>query len=151
MKNIQTEIIINSPVSKVWNTLMDFEKYADWNPFVQIKGEAKKGAQLENTMNIEGQKPQTFKPTILECKSEEEFRWEGHLFVKGLFDGEHYFLLESISENKTKIIHGENFRGILSNMILNMIGEKTKAGFIKMNEALKDRCETSVEVSTTSV
>ena len=92
-------------------------------------------------MQLEGQKPQTFKPSILVVDKEKEFRWVGHLFLKGIFDGEHYFLLEQLNEQEVKLIQGENFSGILSNPIMKMIGEKTISGFQKMNEALKERAE----------
>jgi len=141
MKNLQTEIIIDAPITLVWKNLMDFNQYPDWNPFIHITGQPKVGQQLENTIYLEGQKPQVFRPKVLEVVPEKAFRWEGHLFVKGLFDGEHYFQLDAIDENTTRFIHGENFRGILNGMILKMIGEQTKDGFEKMNNAIKKRCE----------
>ncbi|MEZ4888109.1 MAG: SRPBCC domain-containing protein [Chitinophagales bacterium] len=141
MKNIRTEIVINATPSSIWKHLMDFNKYPQWNPFVHITGKAEVGSQLENSFFLEEQKPQVFRPVVLEVETEKAFRWEGSLFFKGLFDGEHYFLLESISDNQTRFVHGENFRGILSGLILNMIGEKTQQGFEKMNDALKQICE----------
>nr|MBX2875312.1 SRPBCC domain-containing protein [Saprospiraceae bacterium] len=64
-----------------------------------------------------------------------------HLFVKGLFDGEHYFLLSPDEKGGTRFVHGEHFRGLLSGLIFKLIGQKTERAFIKMNKALKQRCE----------
>ena len=50
--------------------------------------------------------------------------WIGKLFVKGIFDGEHYFLLESVGPNGTHFTQGENFTGILSGLMMKMIGKK---------------------------
>ena len=144
MKYIRTEIIINAPVSTVWDTLMDFKNYPTWNPFIHITGKAQAGQQLENTIFLEGQKPQVFKPTVLEVIPQKILRWEGHLFIKGLFDGEHYFQLEAIGQQQTKLIHGENFRGILSTLVLKMVDSATEDGFNKMNKALKEQCEVAV-------
>lgn len=141
MKNIRIEVVINSPISKVWQVLMDFASYPDWNTFMHIKGSGEVGSNLENTMMLEGQKPQVFRPLILENKKEKELRWKGKLFLQGLFDGEHYFLLESLGQDKTRLIHGEKFSGILSSVVLKMIGEKTVEGFEKMNLELKMRSE----------
>ena len=141
MKSIVTEITINAPVDKVWSQLTDFENYPNWNPFIHIKGEAKKGAKLDNTIYLEGQKPQSFQPRIIEFSEGKSFRWLGVLFIKGLFDGEHYFQLEAINEQQTKFIHGENFRGVLSSALMKMIGEQTRVGFEKMNVALKQQVE----------
>ncbi len=142
MKSLKTEIIINAPAKKVWQILMDFGAYAEWNPFIRsVKGKAEVGSQLVNTLHLEGQKPQVFKPTVLEVKEEQSFQWLGHLFVKGLFDGNHYFKLETIAPNKTRFIHGENFSGLLVSPIMKMIGQSTLQGFEKMNVALKERAE----------
>jgi hypothetical protein len=65
----------------------------------------------------------------------------GKLGIKGVLDGEHYFQLKVIDSQKTELIHGENFSGILSGLLLKMIGEKTKNGFEAMNEALKIEVE----------
>ena len=75
-------------------------------------------------MHLEGMKPQVFTPKVLKLKKNREFRWLGHLFIKGLFDGEHYFVLEESDNGGTKVIHGEIFSGILVRPLLKMIGEK---------------------------
>lgn len=144
MKSIRTEISIHAPAQIVWNILMDFDRYQTWNPFMQISGVAKQGNILKTAITLDGQKPQAFRPKILELVPEQSFRWLGHLFVKGLFDGEHFFILEPVAENETRFIHGERFSGLLSGVILNLIKEKTIAGFEKMNAALKQEAERQV-------
>jgi hypothetical protein len=42
----------------------------------------------------------TFKPTILTLESNKEFRWKGKLGITGIFDGEHYFILEYLNKDK---------------------------------------------------
>lgn len=142
MRHLETSITIQAPAEKVWATLLDFQSYAEWNPFIRsIQGEATVGTYLENTLHLDGQKPQVFRPEVLRVEEEKEFRWRGKLFVKGLFDGEHYFLLKSVDEQTTQLIHGEHFSGLLSAVIMRMIGDQTQKGFHAMNEALKQRCE----------
>lgn len=138
MKNIETKIIINAPIEKVWKVFTNFDDYPSWNPFVKaVKGDVKVGNQIEVTLQPEGMQPQIFKPQVLEFVENYTFRWLGKLGIKGIFDGEHYFILKAIDTQKTELIHGENFSGILAGLLLKMIGEKTKNGFIAMNEALK--------------
>lgn len=141
MRSIKTEIIISAPRQKVWQVLTDFASYPEWNPFVYIKGKPEAGTRLENTMMLEGRSPQVFRPTILKVEEAREFRWLGQLYISGLFDGEHYFLLEAIDEQTTRLVHGENFRGILTGTLLKMIGGDTQSAFEKMNRALKERVE----------
>ena len=80
----------------------------------------------------------TFKPIVLKYKPDKEFRWKGKLGIRGIFDGEHYFLLEE-ANGQTKFIHGEEFAGILVPLMQKTL-EKTEKGFILMNEALKKEC-----------
>jgi hypothetical protein len=77
-----------------------------------------------------------FKPRVLINNTNREFRWKGKLFINGIFDGEHYFILNKISDNKTELIHGEIFTGILSGLIFNKIYKDTIAGFELMNKGL---------------
>ena len=62
------------------------------------------------------------------------------LLVKGIFDGEHYFILSQEDGNKTKFIHGEKFSGILVYLVGKTL-DKTKGGFELMNESLRVECE----------
>ncbi len=140
MKNIKTEILINTNATKVWDVLMDFENHPKWNPFIKsIHGEQKLGKNLTVHIQPPNAKGMTFKPVILTLKPNIEFRWKGKLGIKGIFDGEHYFILEPVGNN-TKLIHGEKFSGILVALTGKML-EKTAEGFRLMNEALKNKCE----------
>ncbi|MEL6863085.1 MAG: SRPBCC domain-containing protein [Bacteroidota bacterium] len=136
---IKTSIDIPAPKAMVWKHLMDFDRYPEWNSFLQIKGVPKVGAQLENTIFLEGQPPQVFRPKVLEVKTEQSFRWLGHLWIPGLFDGEHYFELKALSEDHTHLVHGEKFKGLLRRPILWMIKSATIRGFEQMNEGLKQQ------------
>ena len=138
-KNIETSITINAGAEKIWNILIDFEKYPQWNPFIlSIEGVAKEGSRLK--ANIQGMR---FKPLVLAAKKHQEFRWLGHLLFRGLFDGEHYFLLKENNDRTTTLTHGENFSGLLVSVFSKSLDEKTRAGFEKLNQALKERAELS--------
>lgn len=138
---IRTEIIINASKEKVWSILADLNAYAVWNPFiVKSEGILKVGTKLRNTLQ-NGDKTIVFNPKVVEVAPNRSFGWLGSLWIKGLFDGHHYFEIEEISENQVNLIHGENFSGILSSLILKQIGNDTRNNFVKMNQALKSRAE----------
>jgi hypothetical protein len=141
MKNIQTEILINTDITKVWDVLMNFDNYPKWNPFItSISGEPKLGSRLTVSINPPGGKGMTFKPNILTLEANKEFRWKGKLGINGIFDGEHYFILESVDKDITKFIHGEKFSGLLVPFVRKML-DKTQKGFQLMNESIKNECE----------
>lgn len=141
MRKIKTEVIINTPPGKVWEVLTNFENHPKWNPFIKsIVGEKAVDKKITVLLKPPEGNGMTFKPIILKFEPNREFRWKGSFGMKGIFDGEHYFVLERISDNQTKFIHGENFSGILVNVVGKML-DKTRDGFVLMNEALKKECE----------
>lgn len=91
---IKTEIIINAGKEKVWEILTDFGNYHSWNPFIiQSQGQAIAGSKLTNTMK-NGDGTMTFSPKVLKVEQNRYFDWLGKLWMKGLFDGHHYFEIE---------------------------------------------------------
>ena len=135
--SIKTAINIDASPSAVWSVLIDFEKYPEWNPFIQsITGDVQVGNRIE--VKLPGM---TFKPTILALDKDTEFRWLGHLWFRGLFDGEHRFQLKANADGSTTLEHSEDFNGLLTGIILGKVREDTINGFKQMNEKLKERVE----------
>ncbi len=140
MKTIETQIEINASQQKVWDVLMDFDSHKSWNPFIQsIEGDVREGGKIKVTIKPPSGKAMVFEPTVLKLEAPREFRWKGKLLFKGIFDGEHYFKIESLG-GKTVFTHGENFSGILVPLLKGALAD-TKEGFGLMNQALKERCE----------
>ena len=137
-RDIETQIVINSAPTDVWEVLVDGANYSQWNPFItSMKGDITVGARIENSMEAEPGKPVTFRPQVLVVEENRELRWRGSLLIPGIFDGEHYFKLEE-HESGTRLIHGEQFRG-LALWFIDV--EKFNGNFVSMNEALKARVE----------
>ena len=111
---IETDIDINAPASQVWALLTDFARMPSGirlsNPFLAIWCKVL-GSPFTSHRGLVRN---AFKPTVLSVRPERELRWLGHLLVPGIFDGEHYFLLKSIGENRTRLTQGEKFSGLLS-------------------------------------
>lgn len=140
-KSIRTEIVINANKEQVYSVLTDFENYKIWNPFiVRSEGKPVLNSKLVNTMK-NGSKLITFKPKVTAVVPNERFEWLGSLFVKGLFDGRHYFIIQEIGDNQVNLVHGEEFSGILSSYVLKKIGDETRKNFVEMNLALKNFIE----------
>ncbi len=143
MREINTEIVIDAPPPRVWEILNDFEAYAQWNPFIRsIIGGLFVGHRLEVRIHPPGGKPMGFKPMVLAADPPREFRWRGSLGVRGLFAGEHSFVLEEIADSRTRFVHSERFSGLLVPMVMRGVTlERTRNGFVAMNEALRKRAE----------
>jgi hypothetical protein len=142
MHEIRTEIEIESTPERVWSILVDFAAHTQWNPFLRsIEGVAKKREKLKVFIQPVGGKGMTFRPTVLVAIPNQELRWLGRFLLPGLFDGEHYFQIAPISSDRVRFIQGEKFRGILIALFKSSLDSGTKAGFVAMNQSLKDRAE----------
>ncbi len=142
MFELQTEIVIQASAEAVWEVLSDFPKHAEWNPFVKsIEGNLRVGAQLSVHVCPPGGKGMRFKPRVLVAAPGRELRWLGRFLVPGLFDGEHYFIIETRPEGGVRFIQGERFSGVLVFLAKSSLQTGVKAGFEAMNLALKTRVE----------
>jgi hypothetical protein len=142
MKEIRSEIEIHAAAEHVWEILMDFRSFPDWNPFIQrIEGEIRKEARLDVFIKLPGKKAMKFRPRVLVVEKAREFRWIGNLIIPGVFDGEHIFEIESMDEQKILFVQREKFTGILAFLFFRSIKDPTLQGFHEMNNALKIRAE----------
>jgi hypothetical protein len=146
MKELYSEIEIAATAERVWRVLTDFPSYPQWNPFIRrIRGEPKTGERLEVRLEPPGARGMTFRPKLLNAEANHELRWLGHLFVPGLFDGEHSLTIEPLGESCVRFVQSEEFRGLLVPLLARSLDDNTQRGFEEMNHALKERAETPTE------
>lgn len=139
---ISTQINIKSSPDKVWTVLTNFKNYPNWNPFIQsIEGEVAIGKRFNAVIQAPNNKAMKFSPKVLVFDTNREFKWLGHLLIKGLFDGEHRFQLVANSNGSTTFIQSEKFTGILVPLFKSMLEKDTLLGFQLMNNKLKELCE----------
>lgn len=134
---VQTEILIQSSKEKVWKIFSDFDNYPNWNPFINyIRGAVIPGRKIRvSIMGI------SFNTKVLVYEPFRELRWKGHLLIPGIFDGEHYFILDEIDNGAVRFRQGEIFSGILVPLCKRILNTKVKQGYEKMNVKLKELVE----------
>jgi hypothetical protein len=141
-RSIETSIVIERSPDQVWAAIAEIDQYANWSPFIKsIEGELKIGEQLEVLIMPEGKDGMKFTPEVLVADTNRELRWIGKLGVHGVFDGEHYFILEKLDDNQTRLLHGEEFSGFLAPIIWSLIADSTLKGFTNHNQSLKELVE----------
>ncbi|WP_026876248.1 SRPBCC domain-containing protein [Jiangella gansuensis] len=143
MREIATSVEIKAPPEVVWDVLTDFAGYAQWNPFIrEAAGQARAGERLMLRMYpAGGGRPITFRPTVRVAAKGMELRWVGRLFVPGVFDGEHRFVM-AFHDGVTRVQQAETFSGLLVPFLGKTI-DSTLESFRLLDEALKTRAEAS--------
>lgn len=144
-EQIETHIRIDAPIEAVWAVLTDFQAYPTWSPTIaEFFGTPKVGQRTKVLLTQPGGTSITMNPIFLQIDANRELRWKGRLLLNGIFDGEHYFQLESLSNGQTELIQGEKFSGLLVPFMKKMIHGNTKLGFEAFNRAIKERVESSL-------
>ena len=71
-------------------------------------------------------KATVFNPAIIRIEPEKQPVWLGRILFPGLFDGEHHFLTELLTEEHVTFCHNEIFSGLLSRLVMKLIGKSTE-------------------------
>ena len=152
--HIHTETEIAAPAETVWAVLTEFDAYPEWNDYTRIQGEAEVGARLAVAPGPEAGRMPTFRPEVLRAGpladgTGYELAWLGHLYVRGLFDGEHSFRIEALGDGRCRLEQAASFSGLLVGPISRLFGDDTEANFRAVDEAVKTRAESLAESRTT--
>jgi hypothetical protein len=141
MRTIEAATIINAPLADVWRVLIAGERYADWNPFIQVEsGDLAPGSRPTLRITPPGRRGSTFRPRVIQASPEAGLRWLGRLILPRLCDADHEFRLTPTPDGRTQLAQRETFRGLLVPLLAGML-EPTRQGFEAMNSALRQRVE----------
>ena len=142
--NISHETIINAPVDQVWKEVIAIEDWK-WNRWTKLKAEAPtegtKGKLLASYEGDDKWKEFDFQFGRV-SESEHLLTWMGSVGPRGcLFSGNHTMQLEVVDDSKTKLIHKEEFAGLLPKLGIGLPYKTLDRNYLLMNEALKEQVE----------
>jgi hypothetical protein len=140
---IREEIEINASPKQVWETIIDFEGYKNWNSqLFFLGGTIQPKAKLHFKLSVSGTAPYEFKPIITKWVEQKQFAWLAKTGLPRIFDGEHFFEIHDLENGKTLLTNREEYRGILSQLFKQLPMMKTAPeGFKKMNLELRNYIE----------
>lgn len=145
MHTVDTAITIAAPPETVWETIVAFDKYHEWNPFIlNGEGEPVVGSQLKLEMQPPGEKAMTHHPIVQVAEPGRHLQWLGTVKSPRLFAARHEFVLEPDGDG-TLLRHREYFSGVLV-LLLKKTLRRTEEGFHALNRALKERAEKAAGV-----
>jgi hypothetical protein len=141
VKSIGHGIVIDASPSTVWSVLMDWSRFAEWNPFLtELDGERRLGSRLSVRMKPPGGRPLRFHPTLTALEPESRLQWFGRAGLPGVFDRRHTFSLTALPQGRTWFEQAETLTGLLTWFTGSLIN-RTQRGFKQMNQALAERCQ----------
>lgn len=141
MQIMESRIEINAPKKLVWEVLLDFENYDQWNRFTpkiecdfQIGHPVKLHVDMKQNGNIRIQKE-----NLLWLKSEESIAW-------GITSGfpvrtERAQILKSLGPERTSYYTYDKFWGLLVPIVMLGFRKNIQRGFDAVGEGLKAHCE----------
>lgn len=133
-----TEVDIAAPPAIVWQVLIDFPAYADWNPRVRFAAPAALGRRLPMTVTLFNRTLTV--PIVVEAMDgERQLRWRGG--PAWLMQGIHHFDLCGHGPATTRVTHGERFRGAAVPLLWPVLRGELMRFYAAINAALKVRAE----------
>jgi hypothetical protein len=138
VKELRSEIEINASPEKVWELLCDSPGIPE--PMRSAIIDRRVGVQLKVKLGTRSGKGATFKMKLISVEPCRELRWKGHLWISGLFDGEHIFETKPLAEERVLFVQREIFGGLFLPFLSGTLND-TKREFEEMNMALKKQAE----------
>lgn len=143
---VDTEISIRATPGAVWRVLTDVAAWAEWNPTV-VHLAARGGLRPGNRVRlaIDFGPPfgvRRFGAKLRRVEAARELSWTGG--IVGVALATHWFRIERDpggDPNRVRFHHGETMRGAAVPVIWPVVGPRLQAGYERMNEALRRRCE----------
>lgn len=132
---------IEAPAERVWDILVDFERYKEWNPFT---------TRVDATLDIGSPVMLHVKLGRLKRKQPEviETVEPPHLLAWGVTMGARFLLiarreqrLEVLSETRCRYLTTDATTGLLTPLVALLFGRFIRQGFNEMAAALKTRAE----------
>ncbi|KAJ8583912.1 hypothetical protein M405DRAFT_747879 [Rhizopogon salebrosus TDB-379] len=165
--SVSASSLINAPREVVWEVLMDWKSYKEWNPFVRDQRitDARKNHLPDETpregchlhihpVNIPPSFGDKWFPSSaferITALDHENYRtaWVNIDMPHWLLNAERWQVLVEVEGGRTRYETIEVFGGLLAYLIKIFVGNGLKKGFIAMAEGLKHRAEQRYERST---
>lgn len=138
MAEIRTEIVLDSPVERIWQLLSNHALYQHWNPlFQKATGNLITGGQLELAVHLPSLSPFTIMPRIVMVKPFSGFCWQHKLLFAWLFNWKYCSELKLVAPDRLKFVQWSVFGGILGPLFSLSLKSTVAEGLEKLNLAVR--------------
>jgi hypothetical protein len=137
---VKTETTISASAARVWEVLVDFAAYKQWNPLIaRVACQLHEGATGKAYFAMGATASVPVSIVIERVEPKVELSWSGG--PRALFHGTHYFRLRELDDGATHVAHGELFEGVAVRFTQGILRTKVEPLYQSLTDALKRRCE----------
>jgi len=141
-RTYRVEAAIDAPPQTIWDVLVDFDRYGEWNPFTpQVLATLEPGAAIEITVNL-GAKQVVQMEEMVEVTPPKRLVWKTTWGGPLLLRARRTQWLEPRDDGGTLYISEDVMHGPLVPLVHWIHGRNLMAGFQAMADALAARCQT---------
>lgn len=134
--------IIEAPAALVWQVIVDFTKYGEWNAFCpSMETELVLGAPVVMKVDLgHGLSDQVEYMSCIEAPRRIAWRMENN--PGDPIHAERWQVIEALDDNRCTYVSYDEFSGEAAAGMVEMMGEAVRKGFNLCGEGLKQRAET---------
>jgi len=142
-RSVTSEVEIGASRERVWETLTDFARYPEWNPFTApVQTSLADGAAVTLTVHMLQRRPLTQVEYVHDLVPGRRLCWGMVMGHPALLCASRVQTLEALPAGGTRYRSEDRLSGWLVPLVLALYGAAMQRGFDAMASALKARAET---------
>jgi hypothetical protein len=135
------ELVIEAPRRTVWDVLVDFPRYAEWNPFtIGVETSGRVGDPVLLDVQL-GRRRTKMRERLRVNDPPRRIGWGLRILGGVLLDCTRVQELEDAGDGRTRYVCHESFRGLLVPLFFDRYRDSMQEGFEAAARALAQRAE----------
>lgn len=152
MFTVEAVTDIHAPAGRIWALLADISSFPRWNPsIVRARGRVAAGERLKMVVRLAPYLRVRISVKVVGCMAECALIWRGSLIFSRLMCGEHAFLLAPLPDGRTRLVHREQFTGLLAPVFIFFVGKRLHKWYTEANIVLRALAEDSASRAASAV
>ena len=142
---ISAEIEIDAPRERVWEILVDLDRYPAWNPFTRrVESTLEMGASVTMDVQLRPNRRSVQREVVTAIEPMEKVCWGMKILVPWLLAANRCQVLSTTADGGTRYFTADEFRGVLVPLVMWLYRDSVQRGFTGVARALKARAEAGV-------
>lgn len=135
MFTVENTIVLCAPLARVWQLIVDLDRYRDWHPYITLKNDPVDPRKLSCTYRNPDSAAPLFSADgyVVRLDRQADFAWR--LGIKGVLQIEESFHLEK-SDQGTQLMHCLSCSGIGSWLGLAVLKRAFRRSLVRIDDSL---------------